>query len=586
MSNKQILIIGLILAIIVFLIAFIITIVQSRKDKNFRVIKSLSLLIPISASIFGVFAIAICTVFYYRSEKTAIDTQTALFDTFLTILGIAISVWVGLNIYNVVGRNDLEDIRKESQELTKSINDIQKDSNQINEELCQFESDLNDERNRLNELKNININLLINVLINTQEDVMSGYFIQAFNNFLSINDTEKPIDDVLLSKLICIETHFHNVYRSYESSEKDRIIFFADEGLSTINSVYNSFSTKENDLIESYLVFREGEFHFYLGMANSGKQAAEEFKTSIQKYSVFSMLEKVTLPSVDYDIDLLNIEDVKLVFEDTIINSRTASYLCNTLGEAHNRILANLYKENIDSYPKDQQTTIKEYYKKTFIYFCAAVSCKDLALTDKETYSRNLGTFFEKFKLLIPGFDGYSYESFKQNCTQLEKYINKAKYCYNKSLKCSAQKAKAHIAYASAILKQISIQLNIEDRKYDSKKKTVNDRSASLFSRKDKINNDEKADKINELSCALSHFEIAQKLNPKVLDSFYGIAKAYLLLAFLENDSHQALLYLDKGSQAIKEGKLINEKNVPIQIFEKEIFDLHSDIIKNIDQKN
>ena len=51
MSDKHIAIIGISIAVIAFF--SIITIIQVRKDKSFKVIKSLSLLIPISASILG-----------------------------------------------------------------------------------------------------------------------------------------------------------------------------------------------------------------------------------------------------------------------------------------------------------------------------------------------------------------------------------------------------------------------------------------------------------------------------------------------------------------------------------------------------
>lgn len=582
MSKEMILILGLAIAAIVFLIVFIITIIQARKDKSFKVIKSLSLLIPISASIFGVLAIILSTLYYYQSDNNIIDTQTTIFETFLTILSIAISVWVGLNIYNIVGKNELEDVQKESQSLTESMKKMQNESIDLKKDLIQIHEDLDNESKRLKELTNISINLLINVLINTRKDVMSEYFIQSFNSYLSTSNNDNTIDDVLLSNLICIETHFHNVHSSYESYEKDRIIFFANEGLKIISSVYSSYSSIGSSLVKSYLVFREGEFHFYLGMAQQGKNASNEFEISIQKYSEFSSLAEVTLPSVDYDIDLLNPDDIKLVFEDKITDNRTASYLCNTLGEAYNRILQNKYNKNISSYTSNEQLTIKEYYRKAFVYFCAAVSCNALALTDKETYSRNLGTFFEKFKQLLPGFDEYSSESIKQNSMQLEIFLNKALHCYKKSLECNAKKSKAHIAYASAILKHISIQMYIEDRKYDKEKQIVNDRSISLFSRKKRVKkttqNNEIAEKQEMLKLALSHFEIAQKLDPKLLDSYYGIAKTYLYFALFEDDNQQALLYLNNGIQFVNEGKLIDKTSIPLQIFEKEILDLHTSI--------
>lgn len=88
-----------------------------------KIVKGLTLLIPL---IISLVVLAVCIVLTVQSPATdPINILDAKLNLGISIIGLAITVWVGLNIYNLIERKDLE-------RLIEKISEIEKKSEELN----------------------------------------------------------------------------------------------------------------------------------------------------------------------------------------------------------------------------------------------------------------------------------------------------------------------------------------------------------------------------------------------------------------------------------------------------------------------
>lgn len=130
------------------------------------------------------------------------------------------------------------------------------------------------------------------------------------------------------------------------------------------------------------------------------------------------------------------------------------------------------------------------------------------------------------------------------------------------------RKSKAHITDASAILKKVYCLSEIEDAQMINGQYVS--RKEMLFDRKKKREFDfyDRNEEFQKMvKKAITKYELSITLTPMILDSYYGLAKAYLWLALNENDNNNAINYLCIGEEYIIKGRMINKDNIPLQLF-------------------
>lgn len=555
---------------------------KAKIFSKFRLVKSIALVSPIIASVVAVLCILFITIGNYISnnKQSSSDLNPIIgeINIVTTILSIAIAVWIGLNIYNIVEKRQIDQLSIRTKAIKRSTEKSKKTSKEISSTLENLKSQVENDADQLEKTQieriRSSVNLLINILINTQQDNMTGYFIRRFYSILDSKDELKKTSELDISKLICIETYFNNVYQSYKTNDRSSVYFFAFKGIETIQE--NEKNCNENqgklNLYSDYLIFRKAEFHFYLGMVQYGKTSVEFLDKAINFYLEFTESIKMILPNFDIceinmeDID--GLENINLDLPDDIKQNKEKAYLCNTLGQAYNRMIRQELKECISNIDEKYKPTILNHYKRAFVYFKSAVLCEGDSKNYREQYVRNLGTFYELLRLLIKDFDPYSRVSVKENKEKLIKILDKANSYYSEGLYLDGRKTKAHITDAAARLKKIFVLSEIEDRKYINGH-AVN-RIEPLFNRMMKhdfdfgVNNDEYQRIVKN---AIVKYELSLSLTPRILDSYYGLAKAYLWLALNEKDILKSLDYLNQGEKYIVQGRMINNDNIPLELF-------------------
>lgn len=121
-----------------------------------------------------------------RNYEVLMDTVDKKMNIGLSILGIAVTVWVGLNIYNVLKREDLEKIVQETDKIKKNIE-------KYDEKIISYEIILSDQeelvKKRIEEIeKSIevsNVNSIINridLAIYQAKDIHSKIIIEGQGN--------------------------------------------------------------------------------------------------------------------------------------------------------------------------------------------------------------------------------------------------------------------------------------------------------------------------------------------------------------------------------------------------------------------
>lgn len=213
---------------------------------------------------------------YSLFENNAFDSL----EFILSIIGIAVSVWIGLNIYNALERKELDsfaiDMKSDLEIKIEELNKFQSDTIQ------KTISELKDN----SDLQLLLINMLSVFSINSTSDHYIDYFGNAsFSNWDSatiktIINTENALSKI--SKMTSDET-FYKIEEYVDSAENE---------LLKVEEVFK----KNGKISYGYFNFKLGELSYYKGnaffqMRQKNEIAKELFKKAICYYSEAKKLD-------------------------------------------------------------------------------------------------------------------------------------------------------------------------------------------------------------------------------------------------------------------------------------------------------
>lgn len=240
----------------------------------------------------------------------------------LEIIGIAISVWIGLNIYNIVKRNSIRELEEQANKTQLELNKTQSDLNEFSANYTQF-----------------NITAIENAHI--QEDRINTYFINEFTQKYS-----NVLNYKLTKYIVFFEKSFESIIESYSNDNSDlmkshlnklknEIDMFQKE----IDSKNNSLNDEERSFIQSYITCRLADYNYYYGLYH---KSINEFKSAKQ-----FLLQAET--------------DYRKIITDYKINDKTVNiYVNNVLGYIYQLFHTMCSDQNLDEK--------KEIAKKAYEY--------------------------------------------------------------------------------------------------------------------------------------------------------------------------------------------------------------------------
>lgn len=205
--------------------------------------------------IFGVLVVMTnaAIIFYIFINHDMFSGETAVnninISNGLTVISLAVSVWLGMNIYNVVERQEVNQIEKIIQDLQREIPKVQMISELIKE---------NSKHQLFNEMYKL-------------DEPSNNYFAKQFEKDSSLT-VERYLD------LLTIEILLQRVYGAHQSvrNEGENIIKWTDTGIEKIHTYKKHYSERSN-LENLFLDYREGDFRFYKGYYQDKESRLESF---------------------------------------------------------------------------------------------------------------------------------------------------------------------------------------------------------------------------------------------------------------------------------------------------------------------
>lgn len=336
---------------------------------------------------------------YSNASDSSVKIESSLLATGLSIIGIAITVWAGLNIINVLERKDVDECKSKMNDIEKKFTDLKEFSKRI-------ENDIKENEANVDSLKEIYYNSFLQELLKTSKDVMSRLFYLDFS--------EKREMVWFYVKLIPIEQYFEQVFTQYgeTSKVKENVLRKAEEGINLITGLesskeYKEMTSKDENIIR-YLKLRKSMFHFLKGYMLSGVWKYKEFKLAVDGFEGISKEFGIRLPVYGNDVTT---QQVKEGLEDKSLE--IATYFFNIIGESYSKLAedSSLYAKEKEIFAiygvRITKEKLIDYSQKAIFYLKL---CTELSknVREREVYYRNLGCAYERADKLLNEFGCHS----------------------------------------------------------------------------------------------------------------------------------------------------------------------------------
>ena len=318
------------------------------------------------------------------SKLLSSNVEGGIVTTGVAVIGIAVSVWVGLNIYLSLSKEESE---KLIQKMESEITNIEKCLNDVDDTLV-FQ-------------KGIMWQEFINLLDSQRnENMLSAYFAYQFSRLF---DEEKNADSLtasLIYKLMQYENECISITRMYENGEKENCFALSENFLDDVFMNENIGGTDEwKKTFSFYFDIHIADVKFYKNAVclRSGKHRED-----------FSMLQMEDV-CVKYKNVLVGISSTAREYAD--IKSAKA-YINNTIG--YTLDLINQY-EGVTAKNKERRENANKHMRE------AVNLLEDQFFEKKARYLRNLGLTYERLGDLDKAYKAYV-ESIKEDMSDYKSW--------------------------------------------------------------------------------------------------------------------------------------------------------------------
>lgn len=313
----------------------------------------------------------------------------------MPLVAIVLSVWVGLNIYNIIGSKEIQLIHEQTEMIRKETDEADKVIKKISEGLAEAEKRVreNNERQKRN---------VLTALLSTISDNMEFYsctsqLLKSFLNAAILDNTPREVIDLVYR----IENTFSTAATLNRKESYNERIQLAEQGLKYCHECeiewekipYGQLGRK---FLKSYLSLRKGDFHYYRGYripTNEGKSA---LNSAVKEYEgvtngIYELYAEGTLALMTR-IENDNIADMSLIVSDEMVDGLLMqAYLCNIIGECNN--VLSQYGMATDQNKRDASA----YFDKVYQIYCFLTKAKSVSIPSVfAKYLRNYGTALEK----------------------------------------------------------------------------------------------------------------------------------------------------------------------------------------------
>lgn len=339
------------------------------------------------------------------TKTITMSTEENVIDIGLVIIGLAISIWSGLNIVNSIERKELEELRARTDSVKKLINN-------------------------LDNIESIAYDTFLQALLRMGNDEATAYFYIEFSK----HEINSNVDFYTLTKIEDLFEQVYNLHNTVTHLDAE-LIQKAEEALEYIEG----FCT-EDRLVKTYLNYREAEFNYYCGYVRKcAKERYHYFSTAIKLYQIVLPKMNVTLPQYS------EYKEPPAMPDDA--DKKLTIYMANTLGDASSKIIDLTAKISGVGIPEDDRTpieTMKKYGKMALFYCGCAAKWAD-GYNNNDIYAKDLHYFeayYRNYGVACERYDRVFGKPFQHADVIIDNYL-KAFYHIIKGTKISAQRTQS-----------------------------------------------------------------------------------------------------------------------------------------------
>lgn len=320
-----------------------------------------------------------------NSEKIDVIGNTFISEMLsaaLTIIGLAVSVWTGLNIVNAIERKEYDVLKENVKKTDRLVQKTKRKVKAYSKEVSAISQSIQSATDKLQAIEKKQAESdrmkLINEMYYTEQDLSTRVLIEKIRDIDVSEEGETKKVDFL--RLLEIERLFNSVYHLHEStySRNEVLLNEAEKGIRLATEL---LTKTMNNTVRFYLKYRIAEFNFYSGYCCDVSKRDKFFRAAIQIYLETGEFFGACKPPYEEEQVYPNIK-CKEIRRDS---AKISAYFCNSIGEAYSKIIE--HKDKILCEKKD----VNDYGLKA-IYYCAYAAHWD----NRETYWRNLGCAIER----------------------------------------------------------------------------------------------------------------------------------------------------------------------------------------------
>lgn len=468
----------------------------------------------------------------------------------VSILGIAVSIWVALNIYNVISNKEIQHVHAQAEIVKKSTKRISKEVARAQKKLDYLSSDLEDVQAALDnnirmEIRN-ELTAIINIISqNAAYYSFTGHLLNSFQKLSESKDLEKLPRDIW-GLIVRIENSFSAAAALNRANIHEERARLAQIGSNYCNELESALKhVPDSEFIKAYCYLRTGDFLFYQGYRIQTEKGIHFLDDAITFYKkafagMFSLCDNNA--HIDYLIDTQDYGRPEEESLELVRALQMQAYLFNIIGECYN--------------VRSQYTEIKISLSDSVVYKQEAVE------NFKHVYS--IINFLRNKKQISPLYAKY----LRNYGTALEKLSLSSDdpspdELYKEALKIDSKDTLSYYTYSSYHLRRL--QQGIP--KMSDPKSFIHNNSALLLS-------------------VIDYLNVYIASNPTLSTAHFFKALAHLMLAFESDKQYHLNIARDEYSLAktLPNGFRLSEETIALKEYFKRMSsnaNLHSFLKKN-----
>lgn len=306
--------------------------------------------------------------------------ESSIISSGITIIGVVITVWTGLNIVNILDKRYFDNLEQDVSNLNAKVTQLNQEATDYKNKIFSLNNELERQENERKkaQIRTDKMRLLQEMYITLSDE----------STKILITKIESDKSDIPYLKLVEIEQKYRSVYQAHQDKffMNYQLIKIADEGIGLAQEVIQTNTKNDNRTLEVYLNYRIAEFNFYKGYCVNIERK-ECYENSIKIYFDYYSDFGAQVPKFDDNFVYSKNSFVKPFVADE--NRTITAYMCNSIGESYSKILQiknELTKNNLCS-----KFYIQEMERKA-VFYCLCANY----LVAKSVYKRNLGYVLER----------------------------------------------------------------------------------------------------------------------------------------------------------------------------------------------